>query len=105
MMTDEEHDIGRVFAALTNDDRRAILQSLRNAHSDGQPGMSIAEIATSVEISRFNASHHLAVLRGAGLVHTVADKRRQISSLVPNVLEEAVGWLISLVEEAHRTLN
>jgi DNA-binding transcriptional ArsR family regulator len=97
MMTDEDHDIGRVFAALTNDDRRAILQLLRSAHADGESGLSITAIAAGVEISRFGASRHLGVLRAAGIVHTVAEKHRRVSSLVSGPVTEAIDWLLPLV--------
>lgn len=98
MTTEAEIDLGKVFAALTHDDRRAILHLLRRAHENGQPGLSITQIAVGAEISRFGASHHLGVLRVAGLIRTVPENRAQISSIVPHAVVEAIDWLIPFTD-------
>lgn len=53
-----------VLAALANPVRRLILEVLL----DHDSARSINEIANTLEVSRFTASHHLSILREAGLL-------------------------------------
>jgi DNA-binding transcriptional ArsR family regulator len=92
-------DLGAVFFALSSEHRRAILHALRSAHSDGPAGLCITEIAAAVEISRFSATHHLRILRMAGLVETTSVRRRQMSRLVVQTFSTAVDWLLAYADE------
>lgn len=57
----------RLFAALANSERLAILDVLLDGPPTG-PGASISEVARATEMTRFAASRHLAILRNSGLL-------------------------------------
>jgi DNA-binding transcriptional ArsR family regulator len=59
-------ELDRAFHALSEPNRRAILRIVRESE------MPVGEIADSLGLSQQTVSHHLKVLRGAGLV---ADRR------------------------------
>lgn len=54
--------LDRAFHALSDANRRAILAVVRNGHR------AVGEIARELDLSQQNVSHHLKVLRAAGLV-------------------------------------
>lgn len=94
-----EHDDGvasaALFAALANADRLAMLAVLSSAQSADRRdhGLSIAELATCTEISRFAASRHLAILRRAGLVEARIVGRRALHHLKSASFEKLEDWL------------
>ena len=61
-MGDPAADLDRTFQALAEPNRRAILSTVRNGRC------AIGEYATALGLSRQIVSHHLKVLRAAGLV-------------------------------------
>ncbi len=63
------------FAALGDEHRRAIVESLANGE------MSVAEIASELPISRPAVSRHLKLLKDAGLVVDRAEGNRRVYSL------------------------
>jgi DNA-binding transcriptional ArsR family regulator len=65
MDTDLER-MARVFTALGNSTRLELLSEL--ASLPPSVVRSVSSLADAVEVSRFTASHHLAVLRSAGLI-------------------------------------
>jgi DNA-binding transcriptional ArsR family regulator len=68
--------LDRVWKALANPTRRAILDLLR------RKPRTTTEIAARIpDISRFGVMKHLAVLRGAGLVHATEEGRSVVNSL------------------------
>jgi DNA-binding transcriptional ArsR family regulator len=69
-------DLDRVWKALADPTRRAILDLLR-----AKP-RTTTEIAERIpDLSRFGVMKHLAVLRGAGLVQTREEGRSVVNSL------------------------
>ncbi|GAA1917228.1 hypothetical protein GCM10009775_07080 [Microbacterium aoyamense] len=60
-------DAARLFSALANSERLAIVDALVK-RSPRTCGPTISEIAGATDLSRFSASRHLAILRSAGLV-------------------------------------
>lgn len=54
--------LDRAFHALSDGNRRAILALVRSGHR------AVGEIARELDLSQQNVSHHLKVLRAAGLV-------------------------------------
>lgn len=69
-------DLDRVWKALADPTRRAILDLLR------QKTRTTTEIVERIpSISRFGVMKHLAVLRGAGLVQTREEGRSVVNSL------------------------
>jgi ArsR family transcriptional regulator, arsenate/arsenite/antimonite-responsive transcriptional repressor len=82
--------ISGTFQALSDQTRRSILTILR------EKDLTAGEIADHFHISKPSISHHLTVLKNAGLV---LDERRGqyiIYSLNISVLEEVLAWFADL---------
>ena len=81
-----------LFRALNDDTRRAILDLLRKRD------LSAGDIAEHFHIGKPTLSHHLDLLKRAGLV--AAEKQGQfvIYSLSTSVLEDALRWMIDLTQ-------
>ena len=80
----------RTFQALADPTRRRILELLRDR--DRPAG----EIAASFDMAWPSVSHHLAVLKDAGLVLAVRDGQQIRYSLDTTVLEEVLAHLMGL---------
>ena len=80
----------QTFKALSDPTRREILQLLR----DG--GLTAGEIAARFDTSAATISHHLSILRDAGLV--IDEKRGKYIyyELNMSVVDEILGWLSEL---------
>ncbi|MEM9014968.1 MAG: metalloregulator ArsR/SmtB family transcription factor [Pseudomonadota bacterium] len=78
MITNERMD--NVFHALAHENRRRILDELRNA-----PGISVGRLASNFDVSRIAVMNHLAVLEAAGLIVSERDgrTRRLYLNVVP----------------------
>ena len=79
--------LDRTLRALSDPTRREILRLLR----DGD--RSAGEIAECFPMTAASVSHHLAVLREAGLVSAVRDGRSIIYSLEATVMQELLETL------------
>ncbi len=79
--------LDRVFAALSNRTRRALLAQLEIAPA------KITDLAGSSQMSFPGVSKHLRVLENAGLVRRVIDGRVHRCSLDAAALREAESWL------------
>ncbi len=79
--------LDRVFHALADPTRRAMLRSL----SAGQ--RTIGELAAPFSMSFAGASKHVRVLEQAGLVHRRVEGRSHICRLEPAALAAANEWL------------
>ena len=77
----------RVFEALHDPTRRAVLDRLR---SGPKP---VGEIARGLPVTRPAVSQHLKVLKEAGLVSETAEGTRRIYSLDPRGLGALRQWL------------
>ena len=82
------------FKALGDPSRRAILDLLRDADR------TAGEIAEALGLTAPTASHHLALLRQAGLVTSEKDGRFVRYALATTALEEAAAWIASLLDAA-----
>jgi len=71
-----KEDLDRVWKALADPTRRTILDLLRR-----KPRTTTEIVDQIPDISRFGVMKHLAVLRGAGLVHTREAGRSVVNSL------------------------
>ena len=80
-------DISRVFGAVADPTRRAILARLRS----GDAG--VLELADEFPISQPAISKHLKVLESAGLVSRHRRNRFHLCRLEPGPLKEAAEWL------------
>ena len=77
----------RVFAALHDPTRRAVLEKLRDGP---QP---VGEIARNLPVTRPAVSQHLKILKDAGLVADRSEGTRRIYSIDPHGLGAMRAWL------------
>jgi DNA-binding transcriptional ArsR family regulator len=82
-----EDRLDRVFGALSDRTRRALLRRLERS-----PAM-VTELAAPFAMSLPAVSKHLRVLERAGLVRRTIDGRVHTCALRPEPLEEADRWL------------
>ena len=82
-----------LFKALNDPTRRQILDLLK------EKDLSAGEIAEAFDISKPSISHHLEILKQAGLVSSERDGQFILYSLDTTVLEEATQWLIKLIQK------
>src|SRR4029450_13497313 len=81
------HSLDKVFAALANPTRRAILERL--AHGD----TSVSDLATPFAMSLPAISKHLRVLEQAGLITRTKDGRMHRLRLVAQPIRDAAVWM------------
>ena len=81
------------FKALSDPTRRQILQLLRDK------SMSAGEIAEHFEISKPSISHHLTLLKQAGLVLDERQGQNIIYSLHTTVVEDVIGWMFHILNK------
>lgn len=79
--------LDRIFGALSDRKRRAILRRL----TDGTA--TVGELARPFDVSRQAISKHLRVLEDAGLVERQPDGRMTRCSLEPGPMKEAAEWV------------
>ncbi|GAB3928806.1 autorepressor SdpR family transcription factor [Mucilaginibacter myungsuensis] len=81
-----------LFKALNDPTRRQILDMLK------EKDMSAGEIADRFNISKPSISHHLDLLRQAGLVISVKEGQFINYSLNTTVLDEVLTWIVQLTQ-------
>jgi DNA-binding transcriptional ArsR family regulator len=79
-----------LFKALNDPTRRQILDLLRESD------LNAGEIAERFAMSKPSISHHLDLLRQAGLVESVKQGQFITYSLNTTVLDELLAWLMSI---------
>lgn len=77
----------RVFAALHDPTRRAVLERLRRGP------LPVGELARGLPVSRPAVSQHLKVLKEAGLVDDRSEGTRRIYHIDPKGLGAMRAWL------------
>ncbi|CAN5920663.1 sporulation delaying system autorepressor SdpR [soil metagenome] len=77
-----------LFKALNDQTRREILELLK------EKDLTAGEIADRFSISKPSISHHLDLLRQAGLVISVKQGQFILYSLNTTVLDEVVKWVM-----------
>ena len=82
-----------VFKALGDSTRRAILDRLREGD------LSAGDISDGFEIGKASISHHLNLLKSAGLVKCRRQGQQQIYTLHTTVFQEALQWLMVFFKE------
>lgn len=82
-----ELDLDRVFAALADPTRRAILTALL----DGEA--SVSDLAAPFDMSLAGVSKHLRILAQAGLVSQVRAGREKSCRLEPDAINAALIWM------------
>ncbi|MBW6401098.1 metalloregulator ArsR/SmtB family transcription factor [Roseomonas sp. HJA6] len=88
MVHHQHQPLDRIFGALTDPTRRALLARL--AESDG---LTVSELARPLPMSLPAVMKHLDVLEGAGLVARQKTGRTVTCRLVAAPLEDAMTWL------------
>ena len=89
MSLPDERQLEDVLRALADPTRRRILELLA-----ARPGLTTSQLAArSTGITRWGVMKHLAVLREAGLISTLAEGRRRRHYREPAPLEALRGWL------------
>ena len=79
-----------LFKALNDSTRREILELLK------KKDLTAGEIADRFNISKPSISHHLDLLKQAGLVQSVKEGQYIYYSLNTTVMDEIVKWFIRL---------
>jgi len=82
-----------LFKALNDPTRRAILEMLK------EKDMSAGEIVAAFNISGPSISHHLDLLKQAGLVVSVKEGQYQYYSINTTVMDEMLKWLMQLTKK------
>jgi ArsR family transcriptional regulator, arsenate/arsenite/antimonite-responsive transcriptional repressor len=77
-----------LFKALNDQTRREILEMLREGDK------TAGEIADQFNISKPSISHHLDLLKQAGLVESVKEGQYVYYSLNATVVDEIVKWFL-----------
>ncbi len=85
-------DPGLVFKALGDPTRRRILEYLREGD------LNAGEIAEHFEMTKPSISHHLSLLKQAGLVQDVRRGQNIVYSLDTTVFQEAIRFLLGMTE-------
>lgn len=80
-----------VFKALSDGSRRRILHMLQKGD------LTAGEIAEQFPISKPSISHHLNILKQAGLVQDMRQGQKIIYSLNTTVFQEVVGWFYDIL--------
>lgn len=83
-----ESDRARVFDALADPTRRAIVEELSRTQE-----LTISEIARLFPISRQAVTKHLGVLAEAGVIDIESRGRERVVMLRPATLQSATSWL------------
>lgn len=78
-----------VFKALGDPTRRQILDLLR------ERDLSAGDIAEGFAMTKASISHHLSLLKQAGLVRVRRDGQHQIYTLHTTVFQEAMQWMMN----------
>lgn len=78
------------FKALSDPTRQEILQLLK----DGR--MSAGDIGTHFDMTGATVSHHLSILKQAGLVEDFREGKYIYYELNVSVIEEVMGWFFQL---------
>jgi len=79
-----------LFKALNDPTRRAILELLKNKD------LTAGEIADKFNISWPSISHHLELLKRAGLVVSMKEGQFVYYSINTTVMDEMMKWLLQL---------
>ena len=79
-----------LFKALNDPTRREILEMLK------EKDLTAGAIADRFNISKPSISHHLDLLRQAGLVVSVKEGQFMYYSLNTTVMDELLKWIINL---------
>ena len=86
-MLDQAADLGRVFHALADPGRRAMLEQLSTGPA------SVSELGRPLAMSLAAVLQHVQVLEASGLVRSHKTGRTRTCSINPAVLRSAESWI------------
>lgn len=86
-----------VFKALADPTRRQILEMLAR-----EGDLSAGEIASHFSISAPSISHHLSILKNAGLVLDARQRQSIVYSLNTTVFQDLLKWMYDTFGEERR---
>ena len=81
-----------LFRALADTQRRTLLRVLRGGER------AAGELAEALGLAPATLSHHLSLLRAAGLVRVRREGRQRIYALNTSVMEDAMVWIAELLQ-------
>lgn len=87
------------FKALSDPTRRQIIELLKNRK------MTAGEIVDQFQMTGASISHHLSIMKNAGLVTDDKQGKYIYYELNLSVVEEILAWLASLKEEKYNEQN
>ena len=90
--------INDLFKALSDENRRKILDLLRNGD------LTAGEIAEHFEMSKAGISQHLSVLKNAELVYAIKRGQYVYYSLNSTVFQEVMKWIIQFHSKKEENL-
>lgn len=91
--------MNNTFRALNDKTRREILEMLHKRD------MTAGEIADSFNISKPSISHHLDILKQAGLVTHVKEGQFIYYSLNMTVMDDLLGWILKFKENKKKKIK
>ena len=86
-MHDPASDLDRVFGALSDPTRRAVMTRL------GEGPAAVSELAAPFDMALPSFTQHLKVLEGCGLVRSRKRGRVRTYTLAPRAMEAAEAWM------------
>lgn len=86
-MANQARQLDRVFQALADPTRRAVLRRL------GRGPAPVSELAEPFDMALPSFMQHLRVLEGSGLVRSRKQGRVRTCRLAPQPLRRAEGWI------------
>ncbi|NOU31958.1 MAG: helix-turn-helix transcriptional regulator [Polyangiaceae bacterium] len=98
-MPSQSPNLDRVFQALADPTRRAVLARLSRGPS------AVSELAAPFEMALPSFLQHLGVLESCGLVRSKKEGRVRTYKLTPRPLDAAEGWLAGQRAVWDRRLN
>lgn len=90
--TNTQNPVNALFKALNDATRRDILEMLK------ERDLTAGEIADSFHISKPSISHHLDLLKQAGLVHALKEGQFIYYSLNTTVMDEILKWVVQFTK-------
>jgi ArsR family transcriptional regulator len=90
-LDEETEKLAAVFKALSEPVRLRLLERLPRADRPGE--ISVCELAESLDIPQPNVSHHLGILKAAGLVRFTKESCKCYYSVDTAALEAALSAL------------
>ena len=98
-MPNQSVSLNRVFQALADPTRRAVLERLSSGPA------SVSELAQPFQMALPSFSQHLEVLENCGLVRSRKAGRVRTYELAPQPLKEAEQWMVTQRANWERRLD